>query len=124
MHRTPLLRLVLLATAVTLAGCASPNVQVGVNTRSETYDPTLDVPEILSAEPARLAILPATVSGTSVGFAPFVNISIDRLVRQTRGGEIGTFLPFLPGLGTRSDEAPPLSIYSVSEVVNGVNAAG
>lgn len=124
MHRTPLLRLVLLATAVTLAGCASPNVQVGVNTRSETYDPTLDVPEILSAEPARLAILPATVSGTSVGFAPFVNISIDRLVRQTRGGEIGTFLPFLPGLGTRSDEAPPLSIYSVSEVVNGLNAYG
>lgn len=123
MPHSPRALVVLLASAMTLVGCASPNVQVGVTTRAETYVPDLDVPALLAATPARLAILPTTVTGTSVGFAPFVNISIDRLVRQARRGERQSFIPGLTALGASGDRRS-LSLYSVSEVVNGVNAAG
>ena len=115
---------VLLFAAI-LAGCASPNVQVGVQTRAEIYDPSLDVPTIVAATPPRLAILPTVVTGTSAGFAPFVNISLDRLVREARQGTSEAFIPFLEGLtGRRGSDVPPLSIYSVSDVVNGLNAYG
>lgn len=115
----------MLLAGVLLGGCASPNIQVGVQTRSEVYDARLDPHEVVGQTPPNIAILPTTVSGASGGFAPFANLAIDRLIRQAREGGLGQVSPFFDSLaGVKRKVVEELSIYSVTEAVNILNANG
>lgn len=104
------------------AGCATPNIKVGVQTRSQLHAEIGEPSEILVASPPRCAILPAAVSGASAGLGPFTDQSIGLMIEDAveRRADRGGF----GWLGGQDDDASEPSVRSPTQVVNAANTAG
>ena len=55
--------LTLLGLAMTAGGCAKTSVEIGVTTRAQTYEGFGEPMELATADPRRMAVLPALASG-------------------------------------------------------------
>jgi hypothetical protein len=107
------------------AGCATPNIKVGVQTRSQLHVELDEPREILVSVPPRCAILPSAVSGASAGLGPFNDQSIGRMIEDAveRRGERGP-LGWLAGDGDGDGDVSEETVFSPADVVNAANTAG
>ena len=117
----------LLLAGTFAAGCATPNIKVGVQTRSQLHVELDEPREILVSVPPRCAILPSAVSGASAGLGPFNDQSIGRMIEDAveRRGERGP-LGWLAGDGDGDGDGDVSeeTVFSPADVVNAANTAG
>ncbi len=69
--------LALLGLAVAAGGCARNSVEIGVTTRAKTYEGFGDPMELVTADPAQMAVLPALTSGGGGGRTDATNMSMN-----------------------------------------------
>lgn len=115
--------LFLVAGALLAGGCATPNIQVGVQTRSQVYAEIRDPMEILNSSPPKCAILPTVVSGASPGLGSFVDNALGRILagvvlRKSLHGPLG-MMRFSDGPDERPD-----TVRSPAFVINSLNSMG
>ncbi len=67
--------LALMAVAVSVTGCASASVEIGVTTQARTYQDFGNPLELMTAVPPRCAVLPAIMASSGIGHGPSTNIS-------------------------------------------------
>lgn len=112
-----------LATTLLAGGCATPNIHVGVQTRSQLYAEIPDPLEILNSSPPKCAILPTIVSGASPGLGSFVDNALGRILagvvlRKSLHGPLG-LMRFSDGPDERPD-----TVRSPASVINSLNSMG
>ena len=112
-----------LSIALAATGCATPNIKVGVQTRSQLHAELATHREILTASPPRCAILPAAVSGTSAGFGPFADQSLARMLDDAVEHVGSRGLLGLLASPSDDDDGGP-TVLSPADVVNAANPAG
>ena len=105
----------LLGLVMAAGGCAKTSVEIGVTTRAQTYEGFGDPMELATADPCRMAVLPALASGGGGGRTDATNMSMSEALDYD-------FRPFTVSL-LNQDEKPKITALRFDLVVNKCIAA-
>jgi len=92
-----------------VGGCASPNLEVGVTTRAQTYRDFGPPHDLMTAQPPRVAVLPSIATGAHAGQSAAMDMALDKAITEDR-------TPLLRLAGSRPSD--PLVVVPHEVVLN------